>query len=121
MTFRVERNGLYKTPEKLQRNPQIDNSFDGILKEKIAGKNGVKLSTHAEKRLEERQINLQKADMDKLTNAMDKLEEKGARESLMIYKDMALIASIKNRTIITAMESENLDIVTNIDSTMIVK
>lgn len=39
----------------------------------------------------------------------------------MIYKDMAIIASINNRTIITAMGKEDVDIVTNIDSTMIIK
>lgn len=121
MSFRVERTGLYRAPEKVQRNPQLDNSFNSILKEKIEEKSAVKLSTHAEKRLMERQIHLHKGDMNKLTDAIDKLEEKGAKESLMIYKDMAFIASIKNRTIITAMESENLDIVTNIDSTIMVR
>ena len=59
--------------------------------------------------------------MSKLTDAIERLEEKGARESLMIYKDMAFIASIKNRTIITAMGSKDLDIITNIDSAVIVK
>ena len=118
---KVLNKGIFQTPKKIQRNPGLETGFEKILKGKIEEKNGVKLSSHAEKRLLERQIYLQKSDMNKLTDAIERLEEKGARESLMIYKDMAFIASIKNRTIITAMGSKDLDIITNIDSAVIVK
>lgn len=122
MSFRIQRGNIFPTPEKIDGSKQrVDNDFGNILKDKISEKESIKLSSHAEKRLVDRQIHLHKGDMNKLTNAIDKLEEKGAKESLMIYKDMAFIASIKNRTIITAMEKDNLDIVTNIDSTIIVK
>ncbi len=121
MDNRIQRGNIFTTPEKVQGNQAINNSFQDVLEAKIEEKEGVKLSSHAKKRLIERQIYLQKNDINKLTNAMEKLEEKGAKESLMIYKDMAFIASIKNRTIITAMEKDNIDIVTNIDSTMMVK
>ena len=118
---KVLNKGIFKTPKKIQRNPGLETGFEKILNEKMEEKNGVKLSSHAEKRLLERHIYLQKSDMSKLTDAIERLEEKGARESLMIYKDMAFIASIKNRTIITAMGSKDLDIITNIDSAVIVK
>lgn len=118
---KTQASGLFQTPKKIQRNPGLENGIGNIIKEKIEEKDAVKLSSHAEKRLIERQMHLQKSDMNKLTDAMERLEEKGAKESLMIYKDMAFIASIKNRTIITAMGSKDLDIVTNIDSTVIVK
>lgn len=118
---RIQRGNIFTTPEAIQRKQVVDSSFQNILDTRIEEKEGVKLSSHAKKRLIERQIYLQKSDINKLTNAMEKLEEKGAKESLMIYKDMAFIASIKNRTIITAMEKDNIDIVTNIDSTMMVK
>ncbi len=123
MTYRIDRSALYNLPEKVKRNPQaqVENGFDKVLKEKIEKKEAIKLSSHAEKRLMERQIHLHKGDMDKLETAIDKLDEKGAKESLMIYKDMAFIASIKNRTIITAMGNDDLDIVTNIDSAVMVK
>ncbi len=118
---RIQRGNIFQAPENLKKNRQIDQGFGDILKDKIEEKEAIKLSTHAEKRLMERQIHLHKGDMNKLTDAIDRLDEKGAKESLMIYKDMAFIASIKNRTIITAMEREGLDIVTNIDSTVMVK
>lgn len=118
---KTQASGVFQTPKKIQRNPGLENGFGSIVKEKIEEKDAVKISSHAEKRLVERQMYLQKSDMNKLTDAIERLEEKGAKESLMIYKDMAFIASIKNRTIITAMGSKDLDIVTNIDSTVIVK
>ncbi|OLS03768.1 TIGR02530 family flagellar biosynthesis protein [Tissierella creatinophila] len=121
MSFRIQRGAIFPGQESIQNKPKADNGFENILKEKIGQKEELKLSSHAQKRLVERQIHLQKSDINKLTNAIDRLEEKGAKESLMIYKDMAFIASIKNRTIITAMGSTDLDIVTNIDSTIIVK
>ena len=58
--------------------------------------------------------------MNLIKDAMNSLEKKGAKESLMLYKDMAFIASVNNRTIITALQYSELDIVTNIDSTIIV-
>lgn len=39
----------------------------------------------------------------------------------MLYKDVVLIASINNRTIITAIKEEEMDIVTNIDSAILVR
>lgn len=121
MSFRIQRGAILPGQESIQNRPKADGSFGEILKEKIGQKEDVKLSSHAQKRLIERQINLHKGDITKLTDAIDKLDEKGAKESLMIYKDMAFIASVKNRTIITAMGSTDLDVVTNIDSTIIVK
>ena len=59
--------------------------------------------------------------MNVLKDAISDLEKRGARESLMLYKDMAFIASIRNRTIITTMNNNEMNIVTNIDSTIIVK
>lgn len=121
MSFRIQRGAIYPGQESIGQKPKVEAGFQDILREKIVQKDDIKLSSHAQKRLVERQMHLQKSDINKLTNAMNKLEEKGAKESLMIYKDMAFIASVKNRTIITAMGSSDLDIVTNIDSTMIVK
>ncbi len=54
---------------------------------------------------------------------MSKADEKGAKDSLMLYKDIAFIASIKNRTLITAIDPKDSEehIFTNIDSAVIVK
>ena len=121
--FRIERNQFYPiTNSKVEKSKGKEtNDFQKILESSIKEKDQVKISNHAQKRLLERDIKLQQTDMNLINKAMDDLKEKGAKESLMIYKDMAFIASVDNRTIITAMQNQEVDIVTNIDSTIIVK
>lgn len=81
-----------------------------------------KISTHASERLNNRNINLTKIDIENINTAIDKMEKKGSKESLILYKDLALIASIKNRTIITAIDKNSMDekIFTNIDGAIII-
>ena len=40
---------------------------------------------------------------------------------MLLYKDMGLIANVQNRTIITAMDMNEIGTVTNIDSTKFIK
>ena len=50
------------------------------------------------------------------------LEQKqNSKESLLVYKDMGLIADVHSRTIITAMGMNELHTVTNIDSATFIK
>lgn len=111
---------IKKKPEEAKPGSQ---SFKEILDSSIKEKTSVKLSYHAQQRLEQRNIKLDEADMDALKKAMEKAEEKGARESLLLYKDTAFITSIKNRTIITALDSSdaNENVFTNIDSAVLVR
>lgn len=125
MSFRIDRgqvipvnNDIKKSSGKSSKN-NVD--FQKLLQETITRGKDIKLSAHAQQRMEERNIVLEEKDMDALKGAIGQLEQKGARESLMIYKDYAFIASIRNRTIITSMDSTELDVVTNIDSAIIVK
>lgn len=122
MSFRIERQEIaVNNSQKNKTNYKIDNSFKSILEEKISKKEDVKISAHAQERLEERDISLETRDINLINKAIEDLEKKGAKESLVLYKDMALIASVNNRTIITALKAEDMDIVTNIDSAVIVK
>lgn len=123
MSFRIERGQII--PSSNNQVKKNDNSskydFQRILHESIDKKDKIKISAHAEQRMMERNIKLQEADMEALKDAMNNLEKKGARESLMLYKDMAFIASVRNRTIITTMQNNEMDIVTNIDSAIVIK
>ncbi len=78
-------------------------------------------SAHARARLEERNIRLGLEDIQKINRAMGKAESKGARSPLLLYKDIALVANIPNRTIITAVDGagEKEQIYTGIDSAVI--
>lgn len=123
MSFRIERGHIIpsQSPQNTKTKGRLDTSFHRILEESIEQNKKVKISAHAQQRMIERDISLEEGDMNLIKKAMDNLERKGARESLMLYKDMAFIASVNNRTIITALEYEDMDVVTNIDSAIVVK
>ena len=81
----------------------------------------VSFSKHANDRLQERNICLSNQDLAKLDDTVERLAQKGARESLIYMNDVALVVSVTNRTVITAMDSANRNenIITNIDSAAI--
>ena len=53
---------------------------------------------------------------------VDRAAAKGAKESLVMIDDVALVVSVKNRTVITAVDKAQLkeNVFTNIDSAVIV-
>lgn len=97
--------------------------FETIFQQQLAEQSGIKFSAHALKRLETRQITLGSQEMALLKDAVNKAEAKGAKESLILMDHMALVVSIKNRTVITAVDESSLkdNVFTNIDSAVIVK
>lgn len=96
-------------------------AFKDIL-DKATKSQEIKVSNHAQQRLQQRNIVLDQRDLDKLQNAMKNAEKKGAREAVLFYKDTAFVTSIRNNTIITAVDSKGTEenIFTNIDSAVIV-
>lgn len=97
--------------------------FESIFQEKLGEQSEIKFSAHALKRLESRQIALGGQEMALLKEAVNKAEAKGARESLILMDRLALVVSVKNRTVITAVDESSLkdNVFTNIDSAVIVK
>lgn len=78
----------------------------------------VTFSAHALERLRVRNIRLNQEDLTRLSNAVDRVAGKGGRESLVVYRDTAFVISIKNRTVITAMDTAHMKdhVFTQIDS-----
>jgi flagellar operon protein len=66
-------------------------------------------------------MNLSNDDLQQLTNAVQKADTKGANESLVLLRDMAFVVNVKNKTVITAIDSDRLkeNVFTNIDSAII--
>lgn len=93
--------------------------FRQLLEQQITG---VKFSQHALQRLQSRNIKMDEAAMAKLTGAIEKAAQKGAKESLILMNNLALVVSVKNRTVITAMDESTMkdNVFTNIDSAVIV-
>ena len=82
----------------------------------------LKFSAHATQRLNERKIRMDQATMGKVNDAVDKAAAKGVEDTLVLTPDAALIVSVKNRTVITAMDrgSLNGNVFTNIDGAVII-
>jgi flagellar operon protein len=90
--------------------------FAAVLQDKL------KLSGHAQTRMQSRNIELGPAEWDRVMEGVDRAAAKGAKESLVMVDDVALVVSVKNRTVITAVDKANLkeNVFTNIDSAVIV-
>lgn len=95
-------------------------AFQQVLQQKLQGE--LKFSQHALQRLQSRDIQLEPSDLKKIESAVGKAREKGARDSLILMDNLALVVSIKNNTVITAVDGTNLreNVFTNIDSAVIV-
>ena len=98
-----------------------DSSFAKVLDTKLPSQ-AVKFSQHAQDRLKARNINFSASDLASLEGAVNSVAQKGGKESLVMMGDSALVVSIKNRTVVTAMDKTQLrgNVFTNIDSAVII-
>jgi len=82
---------------------------------------GLRLSKHAQKRVDRRQLNLTAAQLGRLDSAIGKAAVKGARNSVVMLDDLAVVVDVRARTVVTAMQqqSETGRVFTNIDSVVI--
>ncbi|MRR58604.1 MAG: flagellar protein [Deltaproteobacteria bacterium] len=98
-----------------------DTPFARVLDEKLPAR-GVTFSLHAQERLKSRGISLSSTDMERLEGAVDSVAKKGGKDSLVLLGDAALVVSIKNRTVVTALDRVGMqgNVFTNIDSAVIV-
>jgi len=94
--------------------------FKDVLAE-ITQADGVKFSKHALERISARGMSLDRASLERLNNAVEVAGSKGASESLVLMDELALIVSIKNKTVITAMPSTETrgNVFTAIDSAIV--
>jgi len=99
--------------------PREGVTFEEVLRQEV-GK--LSFSAHAVRRLEAGRIHLSEEQVRQVSRAVEKAAGKGARESLILLDDLALVVSIKNRTVITAVDRSRMKerVFTNIDSAVIV-
>lgn len=96
--------------------------FGGILKKTIDEQQAVRFSAHALRRLEERDMPLTEQVINRLDNGIKQLQEKGARNSLVLIDETAYVVSVKNKTVVTAVNNAQSEqnVFTNIDGVAIV-
>jgi flagellar operon protein len=122
-----------KLPEKVQRPATMPSKASGRagratgddfkteLNSVLEKSTGVQFSAHAKARLHSRGVVLSQEKLDALSQAIDKAEAKGSRESLVLSDEAAYVVSVRNRTVITAFDRDNLrdGVFTAIDSAVI--
>nr|MBO2486983.1 hypothetical protein [Bacillota bacterium] len=82
---------------------------------------GIRFSAHARSRVQSRNLVFTPDRMERLRQAVDRAAEKGARESLILVDELALLVSVPHRTVITVMDRTQArqNVFTNIDSAVI--
>ncbi|TKJ42232.1 flagellar protein [candidate division LCP-89 bacterium B3_LCP] len=105
-----------------KQNPKVEQPFAEVL-EKAKGSSGeLKFSAHALERMTQRGIGLTPLELEKVQSAVQKASDKGSRSSLVLLDERAFVVSVANRTVITAMDGDNMkdQMVTDIDSAVII-
>lgn len=120
------RNGMIPTdvsaPKRNVSMPSGNSGFADIFRAKINESDSLKFSAHAQDRMRDRNINLSAEQMKQLEDAVEKAAHAGSKESLILMDDVSLIVSVKNKTVVTAIDNNSSkdNVFTNIDSAVIV-
>ena len=96
--------------------------FDALLGSKLTdAPSPVRWSAHAVQRLGQRQLAVTPEMQQRLEGAVDKLAAKGGREAIVMMDKLAVVVSVTNRTVITAVDQDGMkdQVFTNIDSAAI--
>jgi flagellar operon protein len=96
-------------------------NFAQTLAQVTQRQDALRLSSHAQKRLDSSQVTLTEAHMERIGGAVDRATQKGSNQSLIMLDDLALVVSVKNRVVITAVDDARMkdSVFTNIDSVVI--
>lgn len=113
--FPVISTPLQPTKTAVSRTPQ-STVFRDMLDAKV-----LKFSHHAELRMQQRGIHLQSESLTKIMNAIEEAATKGAQDSLIVFRDIAMIVNVPSRTVVTAMDGGQMrsNVFTQIDSAII--
>ena len=82
-----------------------------------------KISKHAELRMKERAIKVDDEKWQEISSKMQEAKSKGITDSLILTDKAAFVVSIKNNTVVTAMNRDEADnqVFTNINGTIVMK
>jgi flagellar operon protein len=98
-------------------------SFQQILEQKTRTESAgsLKFSKHALVRLNDRNIELDDGQLERLNQGAVKAGQKGIKDSLVIVDQLAFIVNVPNQTVVTAMDSTETDenVFTNINGAVI--
>lgn len=114
--------GSTQTVQAPQRDKKTGQpSFGAVLERTQEAQEPLKLSQHAQARLESRRIGLTGEDWNVINQAVDLAGTKGVRNSLVLKGQVALVVNVPNRTVVTAVDTDQSQerVFTNIDGAVI--
>ncbi len=96
--------------------------FHAVFEERLRANAPLRFSAHAAERMAQRGIAFTAQETEQISVALDRAAAKGARESLLLLDKAVLVASVPNRTIITALQKDEAEdtVFTKIDSAVVV-
>ena len=105
-----------------EKKEELFSDFKELLQKNLEKKDEVKISSHALKRLKERNLNMDNKEFAKIKKAITQLKAKGGKDSLVITDKAAYIVDVKNNTVVTAIDKKSINnnIFTKIDSTIVI-
>lgn len=92
------------------------------FKDFLANATKVKVSKHAQMRLQERGIHISENEWVKIGQKMNEAKMKGVTDALVVKDDVTFVVSTKNNTVITAIHQDEAEnkIFTNINGTIFI-
>ncbi|MFB9329703.1 TIGR02530 family flagellar biosynthesis protein [Paenibacillus aurantiacus] len=110
------------TPGVRSLGKTVSNTTPGTAFKDMLDSQVLKFSQHAETRMRQRGITLGVDTLSKIEGAIDQAAAKGAKDSLVICKDVAMIVNVPSRTVITAIDGKSLkdNVFTQIDSAVVI-
>lgn len=97
--------------------------FGEILQEKSENEKNIMFSKHASMRLDKRNVTLTNNQMQRVQKGIRLAEQKGVTDSLVIVDNISLLVSVKNKTVVTAIDNNKNGqekVYTNINGAVIV-
>lgn len=107
---------------RVQSGQETGTSFQDLLRQKLSEQSELSFSKHAVSRAVERGLDLSQSSLARLEEGVRIAEQKGLDDTLILVDSTAFIVSVKNNTVITAVDGENLrgNVFTNIEGTVII-
>lgn len=107
--------GRNARPHSKNSAASFDRTLAGVMDNRVG------FSRHAIDRMASRGIRFSDNELQRLNGAVDRIEAKGGRDSLVLMDDTALVVSVTNRQVVTVLDQAGLkdNVFTNIDSAII--
>jgi flagellar operon protein len=102
--------------------PKIATAFQTLLEKQLQSGRDIVFSKHAASRVAQRNIELSESHLSRLNEGFRLAEQKGLQEPLILIDKTAFIVSVKNNTVVTTVQEDDLkgSVFTNIDGTVII-